>query len=35
VDEMLMKKIFVYGVIMIALVPWQALGGEKFYKLSD
>jgi hypothetical protein len=29
VDEMLMKKIIVYGVIMIALVPWQALGGEK------
>jgi hypothetical protein len=26
---MLMKKIIVYGVIMIALVPWQALGGEK------
>ena len=26
---MLMKKIIVYGVIMIVLVPWQAHGGEK------
>jgi len=26
---MLMKKIIAFGAIMVVLVPWQALGGEK------